>query len=240
MSILIETDIIKFPMFWSKKWVDRLICTGTWKKDITLQTLEISTLVHLICKEFRTSYPLATINLFLSKREYCFATSNISWEKSVFWPKKSNKKVVIIKGEGPKEPFPPALELHHPQRILLEASMARPLLLLIQNWENSWSKSKIQTWRDPWCNWMCTQSTTKRTLGANFCGLFSAALCQKNIDLSKYEEVWRKENFVPRFFFAKFWSKMAKQLSSKKSSIKQAGQDITNVHRESCFEKFCN
>ena len=106
MSILIETDIIEFPMFWSKKWVDRLICTGTWKKDITLQTLEISTLVHLICKEFRTFYLLATINMFLLKWEYCFATSNISWEKSVFWPRNVPKNVVIMKGEGLKEPLP--------------------------------------------------------------------------------------------------------------------------------------
>ena len=62
----------------------------------------------------------------------------------MFWPKKSNKKVVIIKGEGPKEPSPPALELHHPQRILLEANMARPLKLDI-----------------------CTLSTIERPLGAN-------------------------------------------------------------------------
>ena len=157
----------------------------------------------------------------------------------------SHKNVVIIKGEG----F--SITIHKGyclKQIWRDPCCKIGYMHFIHNWETSWSKSKIQIWRDPWCNWMCTQSTTKRTLGANFCGLFSAALCQKNIDLSKYEEVWRKENFVPRFFFAKFWSKMAKQLSSKKSSIKQAGQDITNVHRESCFEKgrqslcnkFCN
>ena len=156
-----------------------------------------------------------------------------------FGQKMSHKNVVFLKGEGSKEPLPclsPSTKDTAWWSKFGETLVVKLDMHLIHNWENSWRKSKIQIWRDPWCNWMCTQSTTKRTLGANFCGLFSAALCQKNIDLSKYEEVWRKENFVRRFFFAKFWSKMAKQLSSKKSSIKQAGQDITNVHRESYFE----